>query len=96
MIRKFLEKLFIKRQIVEKKYNNWIDKKGNMWNCKLFTKEQAEKASKTLVNCMFCIDCTNCIKCNDCINCKDCVSCEYCNDCIKCKKCNCCYYLTDG
>ena len=93
---KFLKKLFIKKEVIEKKYNNWVDRYGNKWNCKIYTKEQAEKASKSLVNCTFCQNCEFCINCGNCIECKYCVSCEYCNDCIKCTKCDYCYFLTKG
>ena len=66
-----------------KKGNNyWIDENNNKWGCNYYTKEQAEKNSKTLTNCS---DCSDCRDCSDCSDCSYCSYCSYCNDCRNCR-----------
>lgn len=67
--------------------NYWTDENGNRWDCSLFTREEAEKFSKTLINCKFC---TNCISCTDCQSCEGCGSCGGCRDCVDCEYCTDC------
>jgi hypothetical protein len=59
----------------------------NKWNANIFTKEEAEKQEKTLINCSNCIDC---IRCRNCSGCRDCSSCSGCIDCNKCIDCGGC------
>lgn len=73
----------------------WVDEDGNRWDCKKFTREQAEKFSKSLVNCQDCYNCCDCISCNSCWYCKyciDCIDCCDCNNCYDCDFCNYCHY----
>lgn len=58
-----------------------FDKNNNSWNLNKTTKDEAIKASKSLVDCFLC---------RDCINCKDCWYCEECSDCINCRMCRNC------
>lgn len=56
-----------------KKINRyWVDENNNRWNIEIYTEEQAEKYSKSLVNCYNCINC---------INCRNCLNCNYCDNC---------------
>ena len=73
--------------------NYWIDENSNEWNCDIFTNEQAEKYSKTLIgctDCRGCINCTNCTFCRGCTDCTDCRGCTNCRDCINCTDCRGC------
>ena len=59
-----------------KKINNrWVDDNNNSWDCDIYTKDQAEKYSKSL------IDCSNCSDCSDCSYCSHCRGCRYCRGC---------------
>ena len=53
----------------------WVDENNNRWDCELYTEAEAERCSKTL------IDCT---ECTDCINCNNCNNCDYCDNCYNC------------
>ena len=70
----------------------WVDENNNRWNIEIYTEEEAEKCSKSLVNCY---DCDNCGACGNCRNCKNCNYCNYCCDCLNCTDCtncnDCCY-----
>lgn len=50
----------------------WVDDSGNKFSKIKYTKAEADKLAKTLIDCKDCIDCT------DCEDCVACVSCEYC------------------
>jgi hypothetical protein len=50
---------------------------SNKWNASIYTQEQAEKYSKTLINCQNCINCRSCSSCSSCRSCSDC---SYCSD----------------
>ncbi len=93
------------------KINNadyWSDQNENKWSCKRYSKAEAEKLSKTLVNCKNCINCDKCEYCIDCRDCSICVGCVKCkdcdhsNDCINCqycngsKNCNRCFYSDEA
>lgn len=41
--------------------NFWYDDRGNSWDCE--SEEEAERLSKTLVDCRDCRDCSNCSDC---------------------------------
>jgi len=65
-----------------KKFNNkWYDSNNNSWDCSVYTEEQAERWSKTLVNCNNCHICNNCHNCTDCYNCNNCHNCDNCDNC---------------
>ena len=64
--------------------NCWVDENNNIWNCKLWTEEEAIEASKTLINCHNCSDCFDCKSCSNCHNCKSCIVCRNCSDCTGC------------
>ena len=64
--------------------NYWIDENSNSWNKLIYTKEQAEKLSKTLINCKNCINCFRCSYCSDCSRCSDCSDCSDCSGCSGC------------
>lgn len=54
-----------------KKINGcWVDENENSWDCEKHTKQEAERLSKTLV------DCYNCYNCRNCNNCRNCACCE--------------------
>lgn len=44
----------------------WIDENNNKWNAHLYTKDDAENYSKTLINCIDCDNCDNCVNCYNC------------------------------
>ena len=68
-----------------------IDQNNNLWDTKRYTVEQAEKFSKTLINCSFCVDCCDCIDCGNCRDCRNCNGCRSCRDCRDCHSCCGCY-----
>jgi hypothetical protein len=82
-----------------KKINNyWIDSNSNKWYCDLYTEEQADKLSKTLIDCFNCINCSSCRYCSDCSDChycRSCRDCSYCSDCSSCSHCRSCRYCSD-
>lgn len=59
---------------------------SNRWSKTLYTKEEAIKLSKTLINCE---------NCEDCRYCRDCVDCNYCEHCQNCKNCDFCSWCSD-
>lgn len=77
----------------------WVDSDGNMWNYGVCNEEQAEKHSKSLVDCMNCRNCRNCRHsnfCDDCENCDRCSMCVECRSlylCTGCVKCSNCSYV---
>ena len=82
----------------------WVDENNNRWDIKIYTAKQAEKFSKSLVNCYncdncsYCDNCDNCDDCNCCSNCKNCrycSYCDYCNNCSNCRYCRYCFYCHD-
>ena len=40
-----------------KRNNYWVDENNNKWNCYIYSKEEAEKYSKTLISCSYCSYC---------------------------------------
>lgn len=36
--------------------NYWVDENNNKWDCGIYTEEQAENFSKSLIDCHSCID----------------------------------------
>jgi len=76
----------------------WVDKNDNSWNSKNYTKTEAIKYSKSLVNCKGCIDCYNCKGCVSCLDCVDsryCVGCRCCLACLDCAYCMGCNKCVD-
>ena len=73
--------------MITKQNNYWIDENNNKWNANIYTKEQAIKYSRSLVNCNDCSDCSDCSYCN---GCNDCSDCSYCNGCSGCRDCSGC------
>lgn len=72
----------------------WMDENNNRWDIEIYTEEQAEKFSKSLVNCYNCISCRNCRNCDNCRychNCYDCCDCRNCRYCCYCHYCNNCH-----
>ena len=71
----------------------WIDENNNSWDSRIYTKEQAQKCSESLVNCYDCEDCQDCEDCKDCqrcwicLHCWHCQKCEGCWSCYNCRKC---------
>ncbi|MGF6375067.1 hypothetical protein M2140_000101 [Clostridiales Family XIII bacterium PM5-7] len=68
----------------------WTDSRGNQWSQSLYSKEEAEKWSLSLVDCDGCIDCKNCTGCGFCNRCSDCERCMHCKNCIGCVRCHSC------
>ena len=68
----------------------WVDEHQNKWVIYNYTKEEAERLSKTLVYCFRCVNCAYCKECNDCYNCISCASCDSCTDCKYCVDCGRC------
>lgn len=84
--------------------NYWTDYRGNKWDSSYFSKEEAEFASRSLVNCRDCINCYKCEQCVQCISCDGCFGCSWCigtsnsRDCTAiyyCKNCNDSFCLSD-
>lgn len=73
--------------------NYWVDDCGNMWNKVLFSRDEAIKRSKTMHDCIGCVDCHDCIHCDYCVSCRNCVACNHCSatyDCEGCRHCTAC------
>ena len=79
----------------------WVDDNNNRWDCELYSKAEAKRYSKTLIDCTNCIDCTDCKFCDycnyckfcdHCDNCKFCDHCNYCKFCDHCDNCKFCDY----
>jgi hypothetical protein len=68
---------------------------SNKWNASIYTQEQAEKYSKTLINCQNCINCSSCSDCSYCRSCSDCSSCRSCSSCSDCSYCRSCSSCSD-
>jgi hypothetical protein len=82
----------------------WVDENNNKWAKNLYTKEQAEKWSETLIDCVSCINCEDCSFCRNCVDCVDCSCCDgcdgckgcsWCNKCISCENCEHCFDCYD-
>lgn len=73
----------------------WVDENNNRWDTEIYTEEEAEKYSKSLVNCYNCDSCYGCYGCYGCRNCCDCDNCYYCCDCRNCDNCRNCYNCYD-
>ena len=67
----------------------------NKWDANFYSKEEAQKFSSTLIDCLNCINCTNCSGCRYCSYCSDCSYCRYCSDCSYCSGCRDCSYCSD-
>jgi hypothetical protein len=52
--------------VVKETETTWVDENNNSWNKAIYTKEQAEKHSATMINCSYCSDCRGCSYCSDC------------------------------
>jgi hypothetical protein len=63
-------------------YDCWADSRGNKWSKQMYTKEEAEQASASLIDCSHCFNCT---ECTDCSVCQDCHKCISCTNCVSCK-----------
>ena len=75
---------------MEKVINFWVDGNGNRWDCALYTESEAEKASRSLENCSYCVNCVECSNCIHCRNCFGCRNCSACGDCVNCVNCRFC------
>ena len=75
----------------------WIkDDNGNKVSIEYFgTKEAAQKALDSLVNCTNCTNCKNCTRCSGCSGCSGCLRCSDCSDCLDCSDCSCCSGCSD-
>lgn len=51
--------------------NKWVDENNNSWNCDYYSKQKAEKLSKTMIGCSDCSDCSYCSHCSNCSDFKD-------------------------
>jgi len=70
---KFGESLYIfasMKDVVKLENGYWVIG-TNKWSKSIYTKEQAEKYSETLINCNNCINCRSCSSCIDCTSCSD-------------------------
>lgn len=70
---------------LEKGY--WVDKNNNSWKVKRFSKEEAMRMSKSLIDCVDCVNCYNSIGSVDCKNSNsliDCWNLKNSSYCIKC------------
>ena len=63
---------------------------SNKWDASIYPQEQAEKYSKTLINCQNCINCRSCSSCSSCSDCSNCSNCSYCRSCSSCSYCSYC------
>ena len=68
----------------------WIDESENCWDSKIYSEQEAQQASKSLVNCYKCVNCADCENCHHNQNCRDCQNSYDCHDCFDCVDCNCC------
>lgn len=67
----------------------WVDEStNNMWSTHKYTKEDAEVAIDTLIECSDCVDCHYCIECVNCIGCFGCVGCNICDNSLFLMDCN--------
>ena len=60
------------------------------------TKEEAQLAEDSNINCHNCTDCIDCTECAYCVNCElceNCLTCVSCDGCAYCVACNNCGYL---
>ena len=73
----------------------WVDENNNRWNIEIYTEEEAEKCSKSLVNCHDCYNCVDCKYCRNCNDCRYCINCRYCNSCLACYHCKNCRNCND-
>lgn len=76
---------------VEKINGFWTDENNNVWNIKKYTKNEAERHSKTLIDCRYCRNCSDCCGCWHCRDCRDCRGCWDCHDCRDCQDLYNCY-----
>jgi hypothetical protein len=82
--------------VIKETETTWVDSNNNSWSKLIYTKEQAEKYSVTLINCSgcrgcsYCRDCSGCSDCSDCSGCRGCSYCRDCRDCRGCRDCSGC------
>jgi hypothetical protein len=69
----------------------WTDENNNRWDTEIYTEGQAEKFSKSLVDCHNCRNCSYCYNCNYCDNCQNCIDCRNCDNCHACRNCRNCH-----
>ena len=63
----------------------WYDPvMGNIWNKKYYSKDSAEKASRTLVECYNCEDCTHCENCSQLVSSNYCHNVHFSKYCLHC------------
>ena len=60
---------------------------NNRYSKEHCTREQADVAVKTLIDCENCYDCKACENCYNCKACYDCRNCRHCCMCHYCKNC---------
>lgn len=61
-----------------------MDENNNSWDVDVYTKADALKLSRTMINCQ---NCQNCRDCRYCQNCLDCQASRYCQACRNCQNC---------
>ena len=64
--------------------NFWVDKNNNKWSKDQYTKDMAQRLSRTMSNCTGCVNCSSCCSCT---YCDDCQQCHHCYNCKMCKNC---------
>lgn len=74
----------------------WIDDNNNKWSKDKFTKEEAQRCSAGLHQCVDCVDCEDCHFCSGCGNCVSCYYCSASNGCVNCAHCSYCFRLSGG
>jgi hypothetical protein len=75
----------------------WISDENDNKNSVTYwgSKEAAEKALDSLVDCRYCRDCSDCRSCSYCSSCSDCSYCSSCSDCSSCRSCSYCSSCSD-
>jgi hypothetical protein len=68
--------------------NNYWVIGSNKWTASIYTQEEAEMYSTTLIDCENCIDCFNCVNCMNCISCRNCSACYGLSDSSFCRGCS--------
>ena len=80
----------------------YVDGDGNRWTALVYPREEAERMSATMVDCVRCKNCHDCQACMecyestgcswskrlaDCHGCDNCGGCAHCWDCVRCVNC---------
>lgn len=63
----------------------YVDANNNRWSASKYTVEEAEDASKSMVNCRNCEDCHDCKDTVDSVRCENLENCRDCRDCRDCR-----------